>query len=78
MPDESIDYQTLCEGLQHENERLRMSILKLHTHASSFNWQEIRSFVQENYAVLLLALFALYYAGSLAVDVYTALRGPRT
>lgn len=59
MTDEAINYQVLCEGLQHELEQARLTILKMRQTRSPFdqvNGDTIRTFVQKNYLVIVVGV----------------------
>lgn len=64
-----IDYKTLYEKLVDENEQLRMKLFKSTLKpAWSFNFDQVRDFVYDNYLVIMVALFVL---SSLVSGLYT-------
>ena len=64
MDTEEIDYKALYEGVQHELEQARLTILKMR-HARNpldkLDIDKVRAFVQKNYVLIILALVAVSY-----------------
>ncbi len=75
---EEIDYKTLFESMQGENERLRLRIVKLRTSSSLFeklDMENIRAFVEENYLTIVVALSILITLLSLITAVVRLSKG---
>jgi hypothetical protein len=66
MSDE-IDYKVLYEGVVHDLEQARLTILKMRYNSHSFgiDGEKIKEWVQENYVVIAVAVMLLSFTVSL-------------
>jgi hypothetical protein len=75
---DDIDYKALYEQVVGENERLKISMLKMNNVSSlSFDahtMNSVRSFVEENYIVIFLAMMLVYYLLTLTIEGISTVR----